>query len=123
MFNQNGYPFKLYDSIKQQQMDKTNNCIEDSSHQVGEPDDHKLVFKVPYLGKISIAFAKKLRNLLNTGGQQIRTLYKTTKVQDSFVLRTLYLKKSRQSWYINLHAGVILAPIILDSQIVLCARE
>ena len=77
----------MFDAIKHQHTEKITNCHKDSSNQVRELDDRKLVLKLPYLGKVSIAFAKKLRNILKSGGQDIRTLYKTTKVQDSFLLK------------------------------------
>ena len=88
IFYQNGYPYHRFDSIKQKFDGKIANCRHDSSsHQVGEPEDRKIVFSVPYLGKISITFAKRLRNLLSSGGQDIRIIYKTTKIQDSFILK------------------------------------
>ena len=34
-----------------------------------------------------MTFAKRLRNILSTSGQDIRTVYKTTKVHDSFILK------------------------------------
>ena len=52
-----------------------------------EVEDQFQVLKVPYLGKLSIVFAKRLKNLLSTGDQRIRTIYQTTKVQNSFVLK------------------------------------
>lgn len=87
IFYQNGYPYKLFDSIKQQLNEKMSSCHDNSSRQVKEPEDCKIIFKVPYLGKISVTFAKRLRKLLSTSGQDIRIVYKTTKVQDSFSLK------------------------------------
>ena len=87
VFHQNGYPYKMFDAIKHQHTEKMTNCHVDSSHQVRELDDRKLVLKLPYLGKVSIAFAKKLRNLLKSSGQDIHTVYTTTKVQNRFILK------------------------------------
>ena len=87
IFHMNGYPDKLFDSIKQKFNGKTTNCHDDSSRQVKELEERPIVFQVPYLGKISVTFAKRLGNLLKTSGQNIRIVYKTTKVQDSFNLK------------------------------------
>ena len=78
---------KLFDSIKHQLNEKKTSCHNKSSCQEKEPEDRKIVLKVPYLGKISVTFAKRLRNLLRTSGQDIYTVYSTTKVQDSFILK------------------------------------
>ena len=43
--------------------------------------------KIPYVGKISILFAKRIRRLLQTADDNIRVVFKTTKVLESFQLK------------------------------------
>ena len=45
------------------------------------------VLKIPYLGKISTLFGKKIKRLLSSEDNNIRIVYSTTKVQDSFRLK------------------------------------
>ena len=88
IFYRNGYPYQFFDSVKQQHIEKKNNGHRNSSRQEKEQTDDKFVLSVPYLGKISTAFGKKLQNVLRSSSdQQIRVVYKTTKVQDAFTLK------------------------------------
>ena len=43
--------------------------------------------RVPYVGKISKSFGKRLKSLLDKGGQQTKIIYQTTKVQNWFSLK------------------------------------
>ena len=80
--------YSRFDSIKQQFNRSIDNHRDDSpSRQVREPQGRQIALNVPYLGKISTTFAKRLRTLLSSSGKDIRTIYKTTKVQDSFILK------------------------------------
>ena len=43
--------------------------------------------KIPYIGKISSVFGKKLRTILEKSGQKVQIVYKTKKVTESFILK------------------------------------
>ena len=45
------------------------------------------ILKIPYLGKISTTFGNKIKKLLSTEDFNIRIVYNTTKVQQSFQLK------------------------------------
>ena len=72
IFYQNGYPYQLFDSVKQQHTEKKKNCNSNSSRYEKEQANQKFVLSVPFLGKISTAFGKKLKNVLqSSSGQEI----------------------------------------------------
>ena len=87
IFYRNGYPDKLFESIRQQHNEKKTSGHGKLSCEAKKLEEDKIVFRVPYLGRISASFAKRLRTLLSVSGQDIRIVYKTTKVQDSFILK------------------------------------
>ena len=88
VFYDNGYSQQQFDRVKEQFNKKVANQSDASPPpNTKELEDRKILLKVPYLGQISVTFAKRLRSLLCKSGLDVRTTYQTTKVQDSFVLK------------------------------------
>ena len=60
VFANNGYPVKVFETIKQQHMEQNEKC-DDTVANKKEPEE-KLWMKIPYIGKISSVFGKKTPN-------------------------------------------------------------
>ena len=92
VFVGNGYPPKFFDQIKQKFLDKTSNeatKIQDNSKTKDNTDkkQNRLYLKVPFVGKISTIFARRIKSLLQPKDHDIRVVYETTKVRNSFQLK------------------------------------
>ena len=91
IFSKNGYPTKFFDRIQQQMIGKKTNEAPTSNDVESERNDRneqKLLFlKIPYVGKISTIFGRKVKSLLLHKANNIKIVYETTKVQNSFRLK------------------------------------
>ena len=92
IFSTNGYPTKFFDRIKQQVIgEKTNKAPTSKDEGAKEKelkDKQNLLFlKIPYVGKISTVFGRKIKSLLQPKDTTIKIVYETTKVQNSFQLK------------------------------------
>ena len=90
IFYQNGYPLEFFAQVKHQYMDARNrrkDTLPCENTPVTSAQDLKPVLKIPYVGKISASFAKRLKRLLDKGGQDTRVVYRTTKVANWFSLK------------------------------------
>ena len=89
IFFNNGYSNKMFEKIKQQHQDKK--CEKTSREQNGAKknvsEKNQIWLKVPYVGKISSAYGKRIKTLLEKSGKEIKITYKTRKVIESFVLK------------------------------------
>ena len=84
IFIKNGYPAKFFDSIKQQTMRPTTSANNEGS-QEKKDEQIPLYLKIPYVGKVSVDYGRKIKSLLQAN--QVKVVYETTKVQHSFQLK------------------------------------
>ena len=88
IFYQNGYPHHFFTKVKHEYMGekskRTDTIPCDDSSRNQKPTRS---VRVPYVGKISKSFGKRLKSLLDKGGQDTRIIYQTTKVQKWFSLK------------------------------------
>ena len=94
IFRKNGYPKEFLDTTireydkrlaEKEQQDDNNASSNTTEEQKKTP---KLMIKVPYLGQASLLFSKRMRNLAKRQhNQDVRVIYNTTKVADSFKLK------------------------------------
>ena len=98
IFSQNGYPVKYFEKVirefkikKNKQKNSTQNEIvneRENNTDIKTLDNHrKLVFKIPYVGKISEMYGRRIRKLMKTMDCDIRVVYETTKVKDAFQIK------------------------------------
>ena len=105
IFKNNGYPTEIFEKIKKEFLEKRRIQKEEEEEErirqregPQEPavpenpkpaisNESKHVLKIPYVGKTSILFAKRLKRLLQTEDDNIRVVFKTTKVLESFQLK------------------------------------
>ena len=81
IFNKNGYPDSFFDRAKREFINK-----EDDDRR--SEKEKKPIVKIPYIGKPSILYAKRLKKLLmREKFPEIQPIYETTKIQDSFKLK------------------------------------
>ena len=100
IFANNGYPTEIFEKVKREFIERRRRQAE-STKERNEPQESatvseeaeparkefKHVLKIPYVGKISLLFSKRLRRLLQTVEENIRVVFKTTKVLESFRLK------------------------------------
>ena len=79
-FFKNGYPKKFVDDI----IERSLNINKDCTKQKLSNSDFKNVVKVPYIGKPSIEYKKKLEKLLNNYIEEFKVIFTTTKVSNYF---------------------------------------
>ena len=84
IFFENHYPVKLLDKIIEEHIKRKKNA---TNKAVSEKSEYATVLKLPYVGKTSVAFARQLKLLLDKSGQHVRVVFRTTKVQDNFILK------------------------------------
>ena len=93
IFTNNGHSKQYFDKInndfldKTQRNDATKSAIDKNTENSTEANTQtrskKLILKIPYIGKASIMFARRIRNLMKkVEDSQIRTVYGTTKIQE-----------------------------------------
>ena len=89
IFYNNGYPVEFVDSIVREYESKTINQEEKAApSDITKIKSKMLIMKVPYIGKSSILFARRIRKLIKRNhNNDVRVVYDTTKVQDSFRLK------------------------------------
>ena len=93
IFLQNGYPNEVIVRIKNQlgkkDQQSESSSASDKSEATHESDETKRtsVFKIPYLGKISEVFGRKIKKLIKSPNHDTRVVYQTTKVKDAFQLK------------------------------------
>ena len=90
----NGYPAAFFDGILQRFVTRTENNnssgLSSSSEGDEELDTRYVVFRMPYLGRPSRIFAKKLATLVGDGlGVRVRVVYTSLKVQSFFRLKSV----------------------------------
>lgn len=94
IFFRNGYSKEEILKIKDQ-LDRKKNMQPDSSKEndksaaarESEEKKKKSVFKIPYFGKISEVFGRKMKKLIKNPNHDIRVVYQTTKVIDAFHIK------------------------------------
>ncbi|MEC8566719.1 MAG: GIY-YIG nuclease family protein, partial [Pseudomonadota bacterium] len=75
------YPSSFFNKAKREFMDK------DNDERLSE-NEKKPIVKIPFVGKPSILFAKRLKKLLmKENFPEVQPIYETTKIQDSFKLK------------------------------------
>ena len=93
IFYQNNYPKEFFEQAmmqfekrqKEKQMTTDNKENNKNEH---DKKDFKLLVKIPYIGKMSLLFGKRLKLLIrNRLDKEIWVSYETTKVKDSFKLK------------------------------------
>ena len=94
MFHMNGYPAAFFDGVLQRFVTRTESNSSSglpSFSEVGEElDTRYVVFRMPYLGRPSRVFAKKLATLVGDGlGVSVRVVYTSLKVQSFFRLKSV----------------------------------
>ena len=101
-FFNNGYPPQIFEKVKTEFLEKRRLQKEgDQDKQQPRPPEAPLtkdlphVLKIPYIGKSSILYAKRIRRLLKSLNADIRVVFKTTKVLDNFQLKDPVPKELR----------------------------
>ena len=80
-FFKNGYPMKFVDDV----IVRSININKDCTKQKLSSSDFKNIVKVPYLGKPSNEYKKKLEKLLNNYIDDFKVIFITTKVSNYFI--------------------------------------
>ena len=100
IFFRNGYPMEMFEKVKTkflenmaQKNEKTKE--NENSTELTVKKEVKHVLKIPYVGKSSILYAKRIRRLLQAINADIRVVFKTTKVLESFQLKDPVPKELR----------------------------
>ena len=96
IFHKNGYPVKVFDREMKEYVERKTRIAEEvnsgKSEESDENDDKPLRawVRVPFIGKPSILFSRRLSRLIKDRmGTEVRTVFETTKVKDSFVLKDI----------------------------------
>ena len=79
-FLKNGYPKKFLDDV----IDRSTNLNKDHTNKKLSNSDFKNIIKVPYIGKPSNEYKKKLEKLLNNYIEDFKVIFTTTKVSNYF---------------------------------------
>ena len=102
IFFNNGYPPQIFEKVKTEFLEKRRLQKEgEQDKQQPRPPEAPLtkdlphVLKIPYIGKSSILYAKRIRRLLKSLNADIRVVFKTTKVLDNFQLKDPVPKELR----------------------------
>ena len=91
IFYNNNYPNELFEQsverfLKKQENKEIKSQIDAQTKQ--ETKDYKLLMKIPYIGKASISFGKRLGKLIKSKlDEQLFVVYETTKIKDSFKIK------------------------------------
>ena len=81
IFSRNGYPKYFFDKISSE-------GLRENSKTDCDADAKKFLLKVPYVGKPSISFSKKMKQLVKAEfDEEVRTIYQTDKVGNYFTLK------------------------------------
>lgn len=97
IFSRNGYPTQFFDKVKIDFHNKKKE-IESRKSQGSDKSPNKAAnkeqagkyistVKIPYLGKISELFGRRLKKIMKTVEQDIRIVYETSRVCDAFQLK------------------------------------
>ena len=89
----NAYPRQLIERViqefKSHHWIDDNNCKRSSGNSSNKPPkDNTTYFTIPYVGKPSIRFQRKLEHNFWESGLEVKTAYKTTKIGSYFSLKT-----------------------------------
>ena len=90
IFVENGYPPKFFDKIKQKLVRATTTEGPSSNNESSTRDENErtaLYFKIPFVGKTSVDYGRKIKSLLQPNDPEIKIVYETTKIQHSFQLK------------------------------------
>ena len=94
IFFNNGYPPQIFEKVKTEFLEKRRLYKEgEQDKQQPRPPEAPLtkdlphVLKIPYIGKSSILYAKRIRRVLKSMNTDSRVVFKTTKVLDNFQLK------------------------------------
>ena len=91
IFGKNGYPKRFIDKVVNNFSNGNNNSAQRTQDQ-----NYSRCLKVPYVGRPSYLFAKRAKRLFNNClEEEIKVVYSTTKVGDSFRLKDLTPKHLR----------------------------
>ena len=91
LFGRNGYPQWFVEKVI-----KNFSNHNDNPRQQNQDQNYSRCLKVPYVGRPSYLFAKRAKRLFNNClGEDIKVVYSTTKVGDSFRLKDLPPKHLR----------------------------
>ena len=95
IFAQNGYPPQFFDKTKtefenkrkveKEKSEKNKNTNDDNNKQ--DDKKYKHILKIPYVGRISEVYGRRIKRLMKTVDQEIRLVYGTTKVSDALHLK------------------------------------
>lgn len=81
IFFKNGYPKPFFDKILKEYFDEAKTTKD-------EKDKQRSILKIPYLGKTSALFGKRMRKLINTEfNEDLQIVYQTDKVENYFSLK------------------------------------
>lgn len=81
MFHKNGYPKPFFDRI-------TNEYFRSDDQEKEVTDTPHLLLKVPYVGRPTLLFSKRIKHLVRSKLQEdLRITYRTEKVGDHFMLK------------------------------------
>ena len=93
IFRKNGYSDEFFQRTVREYLEKRANEVKKtraSSPEKGVKEEilHRPWIQVPYIGKASILFSRRLTKLIKDRlDKDIRTIFQTTKVKDSFALK------------------------------------
>ena len=93
VFYSNGYPTQVFDKTKEEYLEnkRLQELKKSEQHETSEAPEtdpqQRAVLKIPYVGKASVFFGRRLKRLLKTETTDIRIVYHTTKVGESFQLK------------------------------------
>ena len=85
VFFDNGYSNRVFDNIKHQYENNKRKLTVNTTKT--DREENKIWVKVPYVGKLSRTFGRKIKELLEKSGQKVQAVYKTKKVMESFILK------------------------------------
>ena len=95
MFYRNGYPKRLFDQIVEEYWEKQEAKTPDPVDQKPTIDEAiKPMLKIPYIGSRSVAFSKRIKNLVKSEmNLDVQTVYETVRIKDQFRLKDAVAKE------------------------------
>ena len=98
IYFRNGYPMKFMDNVIKKVFEpKENHTVIEKSAPVNNTNaeeeakcsknEFKSILKIPFIGKISAVFGRRMKQVIKSLGQDIKIVYQTTKIKDSFQLK------------------------------------
>ena len=87
IFHKNGYPDSFFTRVESEFLNQQKD-LNLTEQQESSTKERKTIIKIPFVGKPSILFAKRLKKLLaKENYPKIQAIYETRKIQDSFKLK------------------------------------